>query len=85
MTDPKPPTPFAVELGRRLRAARMQMGLSLNGVEEKSRGRWKAVVIGTWERGDRRIGAQKLTALALFYQVPVGELLAGLPVEETAA
>ena len=44
---------YAKTLGARLRAIRTQQGLSLHGVEEKSRGRWKAVVVGSYERGER--------------------------------
>ncbi|MDQ1695456.1 MAG: hypothetical protein QOJ03_809, partial [Frankiaceae bacterium] len=33
------PTPYAKALGQRLRAIRMQQGMSLHGVEEKSQGR----------------------------------------------
>lgn len=62
-------------LGQRLRAIRQQQELTLQQVEEKSDGRWKAVVIGAYERGDRAISAAKLAALADFYGVPVGELL----------
>src|SRR6059058_4124346 len=68
-------TPYAKALGQRLRAIRMQQGLSLHGVEEKSRGRWKAVVVGSYERGDRAVTVQKLAELAEFYGVPVSELL----------
>ena len=66
---------YAKALGSRLRAIRQQQGLSLHGVEEKSRGRWKAVVIGSYERGDRAVTVQKLAELADFYAVPVSELL----------
>jgi transcriptional regulator with XRE-family HTH domain len=62
-------------LGARLRAIRTQQGLSLHGVEKKSKGRWKAVVVGSYERGDRAVTVQKLAELADFYGVPVGELL----------
>src|SRR5881396_2278969 len=68
-------TPYAKALGQRLRAIRMQQGLSLHGVEEKSRGRWKAVVVGSYERGDRAVTVQRLAELAEFYGVPVAELL----------
>lgn len=68
-------TEYAKALGARLRAIRNQQGLSLQGVEEKSRGRWKAVVVGSYERGDRAVTVQKLAELAGFYGVPVGELL----------
>lgn len=66
---------YARALGVRLRAIRTQKGLSLHGVEEKSGGRWKAVVVGSYERGDRAVTVQKLAELADFYGVPVAELL----------
>jgi transcriptional regulator with XRE-family HTH domain len=69
------PTSYAKVLGQRLRAIRMQQGLSLHGVEEKSRGRWKAVVVGSYERGDRAVTVQRLAELADFYGVPISELL----------
>jgi transcriptional regulator with XRE-family HTH domain len=68
-------TPYAKALGQRLRAIRMQQGLSLHGVEEKSHGRWKAVVVGSYERGDRAVTVQRLAELAEFYSVPINELL----------
>jgi transcriptional regulator with XRE-family HTH domain len=68
-------TDYARALGARLRSIRQQQGLSLHGVEEKSQGRWKAVVIGSYERGDRAVTVQKLAELADFYGVPVSELL----------
>ena len=80
---------YAKALGSRLRAIRTQQGLSLHGVEEKSRGRWKAVVVGSYERGDRAVTVQRLAELAEFYGVPIQELLpegisAGTPVEASA-
>ena len=66
---------YAKALGGRLRAIRTQQGLSLHGVEEKSQGRWKAVVVGSYERGDRAVTVQRLSELADFYGVPVAELL----------
>jgi transcriptional regulator with XRE-family HTH domain len=66
---------YARALGGRLRSIRQQQGLSLHGVESKSKGRWKAVVVGSYERGDRAITVQKLAELADFYGVPVAELL----------
>lgn len=68
---------YAKELGGRLRAIRQQQGLSLHGVEERSSGRWKAVVVGSYERGDRAVTVQRLAELAEFYGVPVQELLPG--------
>jgi len=66
---------YAKVLGARLRAIRTQQGLSLHGVEDKSQGRWKAVVVGSYERGDRAVTVQRLSELADFYGVPVAELL----------
>ncbi|ABK53075.1 transcriptional regulator, XRE family [Acidothermus cellulolyticus 11B] len=66
---------YAKALGARLRAIRTQQGLSLHAVEEKSQGKWKAVVVGSYERGDRAVTVQRLAELAEFYGVPVAELL----------
>ena len=66
---------YALSLGARLRAIRQQQGLSLHAVEEKSSGRWKAVVVGSYERGDRAITVAKLSELAGFYSVPISQLL----------
>src|SRR3954462_15265349 len=79
------PTPYAKALGQRLRAIRMQQGLSLHGVEEKSEGRWKAVAVGSYERGDRAVTVQRLAELAEFYGVPISELLPdGVPAAAAA-
>lgn len=69
------PSEYAKSLGARLRSIRQQQGLSLQGVEEKSNGRWKAVVVGSYERGDRAVTVSRLAELAEFYRVPVAELL----------
>jgi transcriptional regulator with XRE-family HTH domain len=66
---------YAKALGTRLRAVRMQQHLSLHGVERKSGGKWKAVVVGSYERGDRAVSVQRLAELADFYGVPVSDLL----------
>ena len=64
------PSEYAKSLGARLRSIRQQQGLSLQGVEEKSNGRWKAVVVGSYERGDRAVTVSRLAELADFYRVP---------------
>lgn len=66
---------YAKALGGKLRSVRKQQGLSLVGVERKSAGRWKSVVVGSYERGDRAVSARKLAELAEFYGIPVSELL----------
>ncbi|HLU33333.1 MAG TPA: transcriptional regulator [Natronosporangium sp.] len=76
------PSEFAKQLGARLRAIRQQQGLSLQGVEEKSEGRWKAVVVGSYERGDRAVTVNRLAEIAEFYRVPISELLPeGTPIQ----
>src|ERR1700759_976905 len=79
------PSEYAKTLGARLRAIRIQQGLSLHGVEEKSRGRWKAVVVGSYERGDRAVTVQRLAELADFYGVPAARLLPDGPPPHGAA
>jgi transcriptional regulator with XRE-family HTH domain len=69
------PDAYAKALGARLRAVRTQQHLSLHGVERKSDGRWKAVVVGSYERGDRAVSVQRLSELATFYGVAVSDLL----------
>lgn len=66
---------YAKAVGARLRAIRIQQGLSLQGVEQKSRGRWKTAAVGSYERGDRMISVHQLSELAGFYGVPVSALL----------
>ncbi len=68
-------TDYQKRLGARLRAIRQQQGLTLQQVEEVSEGRWKAVVVGSYERGDRAVSVAKLAELSDFYNVPVSELL----------
>jgi transcriptional regulator with XRE-family HTH domain len=79
VTDPpvtdEPATSYQVRLGERLRAVRRAQGMRLQDVEEQSDGRFKAVVVGSYERGDRAVSAHKLAALASFYQVPLVDLL----------
>lgn len=79
-----PDTHYARELGRILRSIRKQQGLSLQKVEETSRGRWKAVVVGSYERGDRSITVAKLAELADFYGVPVNALIPSTTKAEVA-
>lgn len=66
------------EIGRRLRAVRHQQELTLDQVEIRTEGRFTAVAVASWERGDRTISAAKLLRLAAFYGVPAGELLSDL-------
>lgn len=58
----------------KLRSIRKSKGWSLQEVEKLSRGKWKAVVIGSYERGDRAISLKKSIELMKFYQVPITAL-----------
>jgi len=58
----------------KLRMIRKSKGWSLQDVERNSNGKWKAVVIGSYERSDRAISLRKAISLMEFYQVPIIEL-----------
>jgi transcriptional regulator with XRE-family HTH domain len=68
---------YATALGERLRNIRVQKGMSLQDVQQTSRGKWKAAVVGAYERGDRNVTVARLSELAAFYGVPVSEILPG--------
>lgn len=68
---------YTTEVGERLRRIRVELGLSLQDVERRSDGRWKAAVVGSYERGDRNISATRLLELADFYGVSPAEVLPG--------
>ena len=65
-------TPF--EISKRLRQIRKQQNLTLKQVEIRSRGKWKAVVIGSYERGTRSLSISKAKSLCEFYGVPLSAL-----------
>jgi transcriptional regulator with XRE-family HTH domain len=69
-------------LGERLRKIRLQKGMSLQDVQEASAGKWKAAVVGAYERGDRNVTVTRLSELADFYGVPVSEII---PSDESSA
>ncbi len=66
---------YAKSLGESLRRIRVQKGMSLQDVQQASEGKWKAAVVGAYERGDRNVTVARLSELAGFYGVPVSELL----------
>lgn len=76
-SDGELPDPDALQrlLGDRLRQVRRARGLTLQDVEVRTDGRWKAVVVGSYERGDRSVSAVRLADLAAFYGVEVTDLL----------
>ena len=63
----------------RLRIIRKSKGWSLQDVERNSNGKWKAVVIGSYERADRAISLKKAISLMEFYQLQVSELFPDIP------
>ena len=65
-------TPPAV--AKRLRQIRQQQNLTLKQVEIRSRGKWKAVVIGSYERGSRSLSISRAQELCDFYGVPLSQL-----------
>jgi len=65
----------------RLRIIRKSKGWSLQDVERNSNGKWKAVVIGSYERSDRSISLRKAISLMEFYQVPISELFSEISPE----
>ena len=78
---------YAEQVGDRLRNIRLQKGLSLHDVEQRSNKEFKASVLGAYERGERSISVPRLQRLAIFYGVPVDHLLPRLGpelVESTA-
>jgi transcriptional regulator with XRE-family HTH domain len=66
-------------VGGRLRQIRKQKRLSLQEVESVSEHEFKASVLGAYERGERAISVPRLHRLAMFYKVPVDQLLQGEP------
>jgi transcriptional regulator with XRE-family HTH domain len=66
---------YSKSLGDCLRKIRVQKGMSLQDVQSASAGKWKAAVVGAYERGDRNVTVARLSELANFYGVPVSELL----------
>ena len=66
---------YAAAVGARLRTVRGLRGLSLMQVERESGGRFRAIVVGSYERADRAVTVSRLAELAEFYGVPTQDLL----------
>lgn len=62
------------EYSRRLRQIRQQQNLTLKEVEQRSDGVWKAVVVGSYERGTRTLSILRAQELCRFYGVPLSSL-----------
>jgi len=57
-------TAYAKALGQNIRDARNALGMSLQVFEDHTDGVWKAVVVGSYERGERAITVLRLALLA---------------------
>lgn len=66
-------------VGDRLRAIRIQRGLSLLAVEAASGEQIKAALLSAYERGDRTVSLPRLKQLADFFAVTVNDLLPPAP------
>jgi transcriptional regulator with XRE-family HTH domain len=66
---------YTARLGARLRSLRRQLHLSLQEVEAASDHKFKASVLGAYERGERAISAPRLQRLARVYRVPVDQMV----------
>ena len=63
-------------LHKRLRQLRESRRLTLAQVASLSQGEISAIALGSYERGDRSISANKIIHIAQLYSVPVSELFA---------
>lgn len=74
-TSFKASQPSAKSIAERIRYLRRERGWSLADVERLSRGTLKAVVLGSYERGDRAISLNRAIQLATLFSVPLVHLL----------
>jgi len=75
MIDEDAPSAYSRQVGERLRVIRKQKRLSLQEVEAQSDQEFKASVLGAYERGERALSVPRLDRLAMFYSVPIEQLL----------
>ena len=64
------------QLHSRLRSIREARRLTLRQASLLSKGSITAIALGSYERGDRSVSAEKLLIIASMYGVPVSELFA---------
>lgn len=62
--------PTQESIALRIRKIRKERGWSLADVEKLSKGVIKAIVLGSYERGDRAMSVKRALELANFYKVP---------------
>lgn len=61
-------------LQSRIRTIRESRHLTLTQAAKLSKGQVSAIALGSYERGDRSVSAQKLITIANLYEVPISEL-----------
>ncbi len=71
-----PDQPSARGVAERIRSLRRERGWSLADVERLSRGSLKAVVLGSYERGDRALSLNRAIEIANIFSIPLTHLLA---------
>jgi transcriptional regulator with XRE-family HTH domain len=62
-----------------LRKIRKSKGLTLHNVEVLSNGKYKSIVVGSYERGTRSISVSRLIGLAELYEVSITEFFGAPP------
>lgn len=67
--------PSSEKIAARIRQIRKKRGWSLADVERLSKGEFKAVVVGSYERGDRTMSIKRAINLANLYGVPLQYLV----------
>jgi len=67
--------PTQESIAVRIRKIRKDRGWSLADVEKRSKGKFKAVVLGSYERGDRTMSIKRAIDLANLYGVPLHYLV----------
>ena len=65
----------SASVGAALRAVRQRRGMTLNEVEQRSRGEFGISSLGAYERGDRVLSVDRLIRLAEIYRVDVSDLM----------
>lgn len=63
--------PIEDHCAAKLKELRRKKGLTLEECEIASEGKFKAVVLGSYERGTRAVSLSKLSQLSDFYEVPI--------------
>ncbi|CAB4666845.1 unannotated protein [freshwater metagenome] len=71
--------PDSAYVAQRLRSIRRARKWTLQDVERESKGAIKAIVLGSYERGDRSVSVKKAIELATFYDLPVTQLFQDVP------